>query len=78
MLIKAVAQSFKHLDSNKLNSIFLTLQQVIECVLICKCGNDYKLPHMAKGNFRRAGKLPKFWMCANETYDEAAKLILPF
>nr|CCA25501.1 transposase putative [Albugo laibachii Nc14] len=48
MLIKAGAQSFKDLDSNKLNSIFLTLQQVMECVLICKGGNDYKLPHMAK------------------------------
>nr|CCA23777.1 transposon protein putative [Albugo laibachii Nc14] len=60
MLIKAVAQSFKHLDSNKLNSIFLTLQQVMECVLICKGGNDYKLPHMGKGKFRRAGKRPKF------------------
>nr|CCA26178.1 AlNc14C354G10935 [Albugo laibachii Nc14] len=30
MLIEAVVQSFKDLDSNKLKSIFLTLQQVME------------------------------------------------
>nr|CCA22963.1 transposase putative [Albugo laibachii Nc14] len=78
MFIKAVAQSFKDFDSNKLDIIFLTLQQVMECVLICKGRNDYKLPHMTKGKHRRACKLPKFWICASKTYDEAAKLILSF
>ena len=72
MLIKAVSQSFIDFDSKKISSIFLTLQQVMECVLIRKGGNDYKLLHMAMG------KLPKFWICANKTYDEAAQVDFTF
>ncbi|GMF18988.1 unnamed protein product [Phytophthora lilii] len=35
-LIDVVEASFRNLDKTKLNSIFFTLQKVIECVLACK------------------------------------------
>lgn len=76
MLIKAVEDSFRNLESDKLDDISLILQQVMECCLRYKGGNDYKLPHMGKQTLRKSGKLSKLLTCDPAVYSEAAKLVL--
>ena len=39
--------------SETLNNTFLTLQKVMECVLMADCGNNAKLPHMHKETLAR-------------------------
>jgi len=47
-LIRAVLQFFDELSVDKLENNFLTLQKVMECVVLCDGGNDFKLPHLHK------------------------------
>jgi hypothetical protein len=57
-LVKAVEDSFVELDRHTLNKVFLTHQQVLEQIILCDGGNNYKLPHMGKERLLRQGQLP--------------------
>ncbi|OWZ19565.1 hypothetical protein PHMEG_0006164 [Phytophthora megakarya] len=57
-LIGVVQASFEELDNDTLDNICITLQQVMECLLKCEGGNEYKLPHMGKAKLRREGRFP--------------------
>ena len=57
-LISAVDDSFQSLPSKKLTNVFLTLQKVMEAVIICDGDNKYKVPHMSKLRLERMGELP--------------------
>ena len=57
-LIKAVEDSFVALDKKCLNKVFLTLQKVMELVILNDGRNDYKLPHLRKAALERQGQLP--------------------
>ena len=57
-LVKAVQDSFVELDPKTLNKVFLTHQQVLERIILCDGGNNYKLPHMGKERLARQGQLP--------------------
>jgi len=57
-LITAVETSFQEMSKQKLNDNFLTLQKVMETVIMHKGSNHYQLPHMNKEKLRREGKLP--------------------
>jgi hypothetical protein len=57
-LVKAVEDSFVELDRHTLNKVFLTHQQVLEQIILCGGGNNYKLPHMGKERLLRQGQLP--------------------
>ena len=57
-LVKAVEDSFVELNPQTLNKCFLTHQQVLERILLCDGGNNYKLPHMGKERLARQGQLP--------------------
>ena len=56
--MKAVEDSFIELDRHTLNKVFLTHQKVLEQILLCDGGNNYKLPHMGKERLLRQGQLP--------------------
>ncbi|OWY99861.1 Transposon protein [Phytophthora megakarya] len=78
-LIEVVQASFKELDIDTLDNIFITLQQVMECLLKCEGGNEYKLPHMRKAKLRREGRFPDSLILASSLYEEASSLELsPF
>jgi hypothetical protein len=62
-LIQAVTSAFYRMDREKLNDIFLTLQQCMVEVMRVKGGNNYKLPHMGKESLRRQGILPDTLPC---------------
>ena len=62
-LIQAVNDAFCEMDRDKLNDIFLTLQQCMVEVMKVKGGNNYKLPHMGKQSLRRQGNLPDTLSC---------------
>ncbi|KAG2884853.1 hypothetical protein PC119_g25508 [Phytophthora cactorum] len=71
LLIEVVEASFRNLDRRKLDNIFLTLQQVMGCILACKGGIVYKLPHLGKAKLRRQGKLPRYVVCNADVVKEA-------
>jgi hypothetical protein len=56
--VKAVEDSFKKLDKQTLNKVFLTHQQCLEQIILCDGGNTFKLPHMGKERLLRQDQLP--------------------
>ncbi|KAG4053246.1 hypothetical protein PC123_g11595 [Phytophthora cactorum] len=70
-LIEVVEASFRNLDRRKLDNIFLTLQQVMGCILSCKDGSVSKLPYLGKPKLRRQGKLPRYVVCDADVVKEA-------
>ena len=56
-LIEAVATSFNKLELQKLDNIFLTLQKVMECVILAKGSNNFAIPHSTKRHLERVGQL---------------------
>jgi len=52
-LISAVLQSFDELAVDKLENNFLTLQKVMECVMLCDGGNDFKWSHLHKARAKK-------------------------
>ncbi|ETP11057.1 hypothetical protein F441_13408 [Phytophthora nicotianae CJ01A1] len=69
--IEVVQNLFRILDKVTLDNIFLTLQQVMVCVLACDGDNEYKLPHMGKAKQRRNGTLKQCVVCSSEVYASA-------
>ncbi|OWZ23191.1 Mar9 Transposase [Phytophthora megakarya] len=57
-LITAVIDAYNRLSSATLDDVFLSLQNVMICILQSKGGNAYMLPHMGKQKLRREGRLP--------------------
>ena len=57
-LIAAVQSSFNDLQRATLNNTFLTLQMVMEQIIMCDGHNNYKLQHMSKEKLERIGRLP--------------------
>ena len=75
-LIQAVYDSFDELEHHKLNNIFLTLQGVMEQIILNDGGNDYKLPHMNKAKLARNNELPLTLIASDDVrmkiYDDNA------
>ena len=75
-LIQAVYDSFDELGHHKLNNIFLTLQGVMEQIILNDGGNDYKLPHMNKAKLARNNELPLTLIASDDVrmkiYDDNA------
>ena len=65
-LISCVSNAFEELHPDKLDNVFLTLQQCMEETMLAKGGNNYKLPHMGKAKLRNNGTLPVFLACRPE------------
>jgi hypothetical protein len=57
-LINAVQQAFHSLEVEKLNRVFLTLQQCMITVMRERRGNSYKILYMAKEKLDRVSVLP--------------------
>ncbi|ETV86028.1 hypothetical protein H257_02516 [Aphanomyces astaci] len=56
-VIEATLSAFEVLSSDKLSSIFLTLQAVMRLVMEHHGDKNFKLPHLKKDTLRRAGTL---------------------
>ena len=57
-LVETVGTSFDRLHWTKINNNFLTLQKVMECIILCDGNNDYKMPHISEEKLERTGQLP--------------------
>jgi hypothetical protein len=57
-LVKVVNDSFLELHPELLNKVFLTLQTVMELIILNDGGNNFKIPHMRKDALARQGQLP--------------------
>ncbi|MEN9567333.1 MAG: hypothetical protein RLZZ69_2529 [Cyanobacteriota bacterium] len=62
-LINATVTAFYQIDREKLNRVFLTLQQCMTCIMETDGGNCYRLPHMGKDRLERDGTLPDSLDC---------------
>jgi len=62
-LVTAVVTSFNEMEKEKLNDIFLSLQNCLISILKVNGGNNYKLPHMGKARLARLGRLPINLQC---------------
>jgi hypothetical protein len=58
-LIAAVEEAYWLYPIEKCENAWLTLQSVLECVILHEGSNTFKLPHMGKAKLRRQNKLPK-------------------
>jgi hypothetical protein len=65
-LIAATIKAFVDLENNKLNNIFLTLQQCMVETINKGGGIDYKVPHMGKSGLTMRGMLPETISCPDE------------
>ena len=74
-LIEAVQNSFLNLTPDKLNKVFLSLQKGMECVMMNKGGNQFKLPHMKKDQLMRQGVLPVSIQCSPEAILQCREVI---
>ncbi|MFI5421594.1 MAG: hypothetical protein ACHQ1H_11555 [Nitrososphaerales archaeon] len=62
-LIAAVVSAFNEMGREKLNNVFLSLQQCLIEVMKVNGGNNYRLPHMGKEKLARQGRLPENLQC---------------
>ena len=67
-LVAAVTTSLQQLETRKLNNVFLTLQKVMETIILRDGGNDYKIPHMSKERLERNGELPVSIVVSDELF----------
>jgi transposase-like protein len=63
-LIESVEESFRNLHLNKLDNVFLTLQTVMDQVILHDGSNNYRIPHMNKEKLQREGRLPVSISCS--------------
>jgi len=56
-LVQAVQDSFQQLPIQALTNVFITLQLVMEHIILDNGGNNYKLPHINKNKLRKEGRL---------------------
>lgn len=56
-LIAAVLQAFAELEHSKLDDIFLTLQKVMECIILHSGNNNFAIPHSGKKKLEQLGEL---------------------
>ena len=55
--MQAVQDSFQELPVESLSNVFITLQLVMEHIILDNGGNNYKLPHINKNKLRKEGRL---------------------
>jgi len=53
VLVATVLIKFAEYPTDKLNNVFLTLQMVMQEVILCNGNNNYQLKHMGKAQLRR-------------------------
>ncbi|CAM9528677.1 unnamed protein product, partial [Chrysoparadoxa australica] len=70
-LIKAVVEAWDREKHRVLNNIFLTLQDVLRCIIEHRGRNDFPLPHMGKARLERQGLLPERLSLSRTLYEDA-------
>ena len=75
-LIQCVHDSYWEQPIETTENIFLTLQKVMECVMLESGGNKYALPHIGKDQIRRnAEHMPLTIECSQEAMDSALEML---
>ena len=71
-LVANVHKAFADYDAMTLDRIWVTAASVLDHIIMCNGGNDYKIPHLGKAKLERQGKLP----VTLEVSDRAREIIL--
>ncbi|DAZ95812.1 TPA: hypothetical protein N0F65_009208 [Lagenidium giganteum] len=70
-LIVNIDAAFCELKASTSNRCFLTLQHVMETVMLHRGGNGYSMPRMKKAKLERDGTLPVTRSCSREAFMKA-------
>ena len=70
-LVTHVQEAYWEQPTKTVNSIFLTLQKVMESIMVEEGRNTFKLPHMGKEHLSRIGRLPLTTVCSQDAIDSA-------
>ena len=70
-LVASIEEAYWEMQQDAVNSIFLTLQKVMECVMECEGKNMYKFPHTRKGHLRKLGRVPLAVVCSEDAIQAA-------
>jgi hypothetical protein len=74
-LINNVKHEYDAYDADKINRVFLTLQNCLIEIMKIGGGNGYKIPHMYKDGLERAGCLPNVLDCDRELYESVVQTL---
>ena len=74
-LISAVQTAFHDVSSTSLLRNFVTLKEVLKCVLSNGGGNDFKIPHVKKIQRMRAGEDITEVSCTRAIINQAASFL---
>lgn len=72
-LIECVTDAYNQISKETLNSVFLTLQKCMECIMSVNGSNTYKIPHIGKDALVRKNALPTSLMCAPDIIQNAKR-----
>jgi hypothetical protein len=75
-LIEMVEEAFKNYPCNKLNRIWLSLQNVMNRIIEERGDNKYTLPHMNKARLERNNQLPVSLLVTEEARKYELDLVL--
>ena len=75
-LIASVVRAFDDMAWQSLDKVFLSLRNVLECIMNNNGGNSFKLPHKGKDALRRQGNLPQSVECSMESIEAAFDSLL--
>lgn len=67
-LVAHTERAFNALEPSKLDDTFLSLQQVMLCIVESFGANTFKRPHMSKNKLRKQGCLPKNLYCSEMAF----------
>ena len=65
-LVQAVVKTFNDVSCEKLDGVILSLQKVMESVMLYKGSNSFASSHVEKAKLRRRGRLPIALKCREE------------
>jgi hypothetical protein len=75
-LINATQKAFEDMEVQKLNNVFLTLQQCMVETMRVGGSNNYKVPHMSKAALLRRGDMPETLTCPADALQKASEDIV--
>lgn len=76
-LVLNVLNAWEVYDPKLINRTFITHQSVCDEILQCHGGNDYTIPHLAKGALERQGRLPSVLRISQQANDAIAHFAIP-
>jgi hypothetical protein len=74
-LVDQVKKAYKAFHPIDQDNTWVTLQTVLNQIILCNGSNDYKIPHVGKDKLREQGELPIQWRASPEALVVALEFV---